>query len=136
MPFMQWSDKLSVSVAILDNDHKRLIELINELHDAMLAGRGKEALSKILDGLIAYTIEHFRREEGMLVNAEYPDLSAHRKEHEKLTQQVRDIQKKYLEGKSLMISMEVMTFLKDWLANHIQGTDKKYSVHLNGKGMR
>ncbi|MBP2290441.1 bacteriohemerythrin [Azospirillum rugosum] len=136
MPLMEWNDKLSVGVTQFDNEHKKLVAMVNELFDAVQAGRGKDALGKILDGLIAYTKTHFANEERYFQQLGYPDLAAHKAEHDALARQVLDVQQKYHSGATATLSMEVMNFLKNWLVKHIQGTDKKYGPFLNGKGIK
>jgi hemerythrin len=108
--------------------------MVNELHDAMKVGKGKEVLEKILAGLIQYTVTHFSNEERLMKLHNYPGYEQHKKEHNLLTMQVSDVQKKYREG-SAVLSQSVMTFLKEWLQTHIQGTDKNYSAFLNSKGV-
>jgi hemerythrin len=136
MPLMTWNDKMSVGIAAFDNEHKKLVGLLNELFDAVQSGKGKDALGKILDALIDYTKSHFANEERYLTQHAYPELAKHKKEHEDLAKQVLDVQKKYHAGATATLSMEVMNFLKNWLINHIQGTDKKYTPFLNAKGIR
>ena len=136
MPLMAWNDKLSVGVAVIDADHKKLVGMVNELYDAMQAGHGKEALGKILDGLISYTGMHFAREEKFFAETAYPESVAHKKEHDDLVKQVLDVQAKYKAGGTGTLSLEVMNFLKNWLVKHIQGSDKKYAPHLNAKGIK
>jgi hemerythrin-like metal-binding protein len=135
MPLMTWTDKMSVGVKVLDDDHKRLMALINDLHDGLKAGHGKEALGKILDGLVNYTKSHFAREEQFFSKTGYPNSHTHKKEHDDLTHQVLDVQAKYKSGDVATLSMDVMDFLKTWLTNHIQGSDQKYSTHLNAHGV-
>jgi hemerythrin-like metal-binding protein len=96
----------------------------------MKEGKAKNILEFILDDLISYTKEHFRTEERMMLNANFPGLKEHCKEHEKLTEKVIDFQKSFIEGKAL-ITMDLMNFLKNWLINHIEGTDKKYKDKLS-----
>lgn len=136
MPLMAWNDKLSVGVDVIDQDHKKLVSLVNDLYDAIQAGKGKEKVGPVLDGLINYTKLHFAREEKFFVQTEYPDTAAHKKEHENLTKQVVDVQTKYKAGVTSTLSLEVMNFLKNWLINHIQGTDRKYTPHLHQKGIK
>jgi hemerythrin len=131
---MEWTERLSVGVTRFDDEHKKLVSLINALFDAVQAGQGREALGNTLDELITYTKTHFVNEESTLKRLGYPDLEAHHKEHEALTRQVIDIQHKYHAGASAMLSMEVMAFLKNWLVRHIQGTDQKYGRFLNDAG--
>ncbi len=135
MPLMMWNDKMSVGIPRIDEEHKKLVAMLNELYDSVQAGHGKEALGKILDGLIAYTAGHFKHEEKLFAETGYPDAPAHKKEHDDLTKQVLDVQQKYKAGVTGTLSLEVMNFLKNWLVNHIQGSDKKYAPHLNSKGI-
>ncbi len=136
MPLMEWNEKMSVGVKQFDDEHKKLVAMVNELFDAVQAGKGKESLGKILDNLIAYTKSHFANEERYFAQHGYPDQDAHKKEHEALAKQVADVQQKYHSGATATLSMEVMNFLKNWLVKHIQGTDKKYGPFLNAKGVK
>ncbi|MEI8393548.1 MAG: bacteriohemerythrin [Rhodospirillaceae bacterium] len=136
MSLMSWNEKMSVGVVAFDTEHKKLVEMLNQLFDAVQAGKGRDVLGEILDKLIEYTKSHFAYEERIMGQNAYPDLEAHKKEHEELTRKVIDIQKKYHSGATVTLSMEVLTFLKDWLLKHIQGTDKKYTPYLNAKGIR
>ena len=135
MPLMTWTDKLSVGVGVLDEDHKRLVGMVNALYDAMQAGHGKVSLGRILDELVQYTKVHFAREEKLFAQTVYPAAAAHKWEHDALTSQVLDVQQKYATGATAALSIDVLHFLKKWLLNHIQGTDQKYRPHLNGKGI-
>ncbi len=136
MSLMEWTESMSVGVTQFDDEHKKLIVLINDLFDAVQAGRGRQALGSVLDELVDYTKTHFSHEEHNLKKFNYPDFAAHKKEHDVLTKQVIDIQRKYHGGATAMLSMEVMSFLKSWLINHIQGTDSRYTAFLNEKGLR
>jgi hemerythrin len=135
MPLMTWTPKLSVGVAVLDEDHKKLVGMVNELYDAMQAGHGKESLGPILDRLVDYTKVHFAREEKLFGQTGYPEAVPHKQQHDALTRQVLDVQRKYAAGAAATVSLEVMHFLRDWLIKHIQGTDQKYRSHLNAKGI-
>jgi hemerythrin len=127
---MQWNDRLSVGVARIDADHKHLVDLVNELDDALRAGKAKDALGKTLDGLITYTATHFGREEAEMKRFKYPGAPAHLKEHAALVKQVLEVQAKYRAGSGTVLTMEVMAFLRDWLLKHIQGTDKALGAFL------
>lgn len=135
MPLMSWSDKLSVGVQQLDDDHKKLVSMLNELHDGLLAGHGKESLGHVLDGLVAYTKTHFAHEEALFAKTHYPMAAWHKKEHDDLTKTVLDVQARFKGSANLTLTLDVMKFLKDWLFNHIQGSDKKYAPHLHTQGV-
>jgi hemerythrin len=136
MPLMQWNDKLSTGVATVDADHKKLVAMVNELYDGVVAGHGKDVVGKVLDGLISYTAEHFAREERYFAQSNYPDAVAHKKEHADLVKQVLEVQAKFKAGATSSLSLEVMNFLKTWLVKHIQGSDKKFGPHLVQHGIK
>ncbi|MDQ0393473.1 methyl-accepting chemotaxis protein [Labrys monachus] len=133
---MTWSDGLSVGVTALDTEHQRLIEMVNQLWDGMQSGAGNAAVGQVLDGLIAYTASHFKHEEELFAKTGYPATAGHKQEHDELTRQVLDVQAKYKSGVYSVLSLEVLTFLKKWLVNHIQGSDQRYGSHLNAMGIR
>ena len=133
MALMDWNDRLSVGVEMIDSDHKHLVSLVNELHDAVRAARGKEVLGHVLDGLITYTKTHFAREEAEMAKFKYPQAADHIKEHTTLAKQVIDVQAKYKAGNTAVLSMEVMAFLRDWLLKHIQGSDKALGTFLTAQ---
>ena len=135
MPLMTWTEKLSVGVRVLDDDHKRLVAMVNELYEAMQAGHGKETLGRILNDLVNYTKVHFAREEKLFAQTGYSASGPHKREHDTLTGQALDVQRKYAAGANAALSIEVLHFLKDWLINHIQGSDQKYRSHLNARGI-
>ena len=131
MELIKWSEKYSVNNFLLDSQHKKLIAIINELHTAMKVARVNEIMQTIFDVLIWYTKEHFRTEEQIMLKFNYPGFNEHKEEHERLTEQVLKLQKNYKDGETL-ITMETMNFLKSWLINHIEGTDKKYKDKIIG----
>ena len=134
MAFLTWTKAFSVGIGKMDEQHQILFGKINDLHDAMMHGKGQEATGTILAGVAQYTVSHFAAEEALMELHHYPDLPAHREEHKKLIAQVTDLQAKFKAG-TASLSMEVMTFLQNWLNHHINGSDKKYGVYLNGKGV-
>lgn len=135
MAVFTWKEEYSVNIREIDDQHKVLVGMVNELHEAMAKGKGKEVLGKILARLIDYTAKHFAVEEKMMLQHEYPEYQDHKAKHDKMAGKVLALQKEYQQGK-LQLSIEVSTFLQDWLNKHILGTDKKYSPFLNAKGVQ
>jgi hemerythrin-like metal-binding protein len=129
-----WNDTLSVKIGVIDMQHKNLVAIVNEMHQAMVAGHGKQELGKILSSLVKYTQEHFKTEENFMESRQYPDYVSHKSEHEKLTQTVLDFQSKF-QRNEVGLTIEVMDFLKSWLGKHIMGSDKKYAPFLHSKGV-
>lgn len=134
MSLMAWEDRLSVNIKAFDDQHKKLIDLINKLYDGMKAGKGNDVLEGILSELVSYTVTHFSNEQSLFQKHGYPEFVQHKKEHDDLTKKAIELRDNLKSGKSV-ISVEVMSFLKDWLNKHILGTDKKYTAFLNGKGV-
>jgi len=134
MALMTWSNDLSVNVTQIDEQHKKLVGMLNDLHDAMKQGKGSDTSGKVLSGLVEYVASHFATEEKLMKEHAYPEYLKHKLEHDSLTKQALDLQKQFHEGKPVL-TVELMKFLKDWLSNHILGTDKKYGPYLNSKGI-
>ncbi len=134
MAFMEWKETYSVNVQEIDGEHKKLIGMINELHEAMKVGKGKTIISSILKKMIDYATTHFGTEEKYMRVFDFPGFAEHKSEHDAFTGKVIDFQKQYNRG-SAVLTFEVMDFLHNWLVTHIQGTDKKYSSFFNMKGL-
>lgn len=126
MALLQWTDNLKVNVREFDEQHQKLVGMINDLHDAMAAGKGKEAMQPLLRNLVSYTMTHFRAEEQCMQKYQYPEYAQHKQQHEALTSKVADLRQRFEAGQ-LSITIETMNFLTDWLKKHIMGTDKRYS---------
>lgn len=134
MPIITWTPSISVSVAEFDAQHKKLIDYINELFDAMKVGKANDVVGKILANLITYTKLHFANEEKNMVKFSYPEYAQHKAEHDALTSKVIEFQDKFNRGQ-VTVSIELMNFLKEWLTKHITGTDKKYGPFFNQNGL-
>lgn len=132
---IKWNDNYSVKVDRFDEEHKKLIKIINKLNSAMLEGRGKKILTEIVEELIEYTATHFKNEEDYFKKYNYPEYQEHKKIHDNLIEKVLKIQEKIEEGNET-ISIEVIDFLKDWLIKHIMGIDKKYSNFFKSKNIK
>lgn len=135
MAFFDWKDDYSVGITKIDEQHKKLVGFLNELYDAMKAGKGKDTLDKVLVGLVEYTKTHFATEESLMRLHKYPDYDAHKEKHDKLTAYVLDLKTKFDAGQ-ISNPIQITNFLKDWLGKHILGTDKMYGPFFNGKGVR
>jgi hemerythrin len=134
MSFITWKDSMSVNVKEIDDQHKKLISLINELHEWIRAGEKKDILGDMLEELINYTKYHFSAEERRMKQFSYIGYVEHKHEHDDFTDKVMSLKEKYDKGQGAL-SEEVSSFLKDWLTNHILGTDKKYTPFFNSKGL-
>jgi hemerythrin len=135
MALFTWNDSYSVKVAMCDQQHQKLFEIINNLADAMRTGKGNDVVGKTVGELLQYTRTHFQQEEALMKKANYPQLAVHQELHKKFVDDVEGLVKDAKEGKAAN-SIQVLNLLRDWLMNHIQKTDKSYSECLNGAGIR
>jgi len=134
MAYIEWNDSYSVGVKEMDDQHKKLVAMVNQLHDAMKAGQASKEAPAILKSLVDYTHYHFEAEEKMLDKATYPGYLNQQKLHKALIAQVVQYQAD-LGTKSLTIGVKLSEFLKDWLMTHISVEDKKYGKFMNDKGV-
>ena len=130
MALMTWNESYSVKVPELDDQHKQLFILINELHEAMKAGQARSMMAKVLDRLIQYTRLHFSEEEEMLASVSYAEFVSHVAQHRGFTERVEKFAREFRVG-NVIITIEVMNFLQDWLVNHIMKVDRKYVPELS-----
>jgi len=127
--YFSLTEDLKVGNSFIDQDHQKLVDLVNQLHTAMAAGHGKDVLGKILAELIRYTREHFKREEEHMQRIAYPGYAAHKQEHDTLIREVVELQNKFNAGNG-MLSVQVSTFLRNWLVNHIMKVDKDLATAI------
>lgn len=133
MPLIEWTDDMSVGIGEFDSHHKRLIQLLNKMHETHAVGDDQSVIGDVLTELLNYTLYHFFAEEEALLQSGYPDYEQHRHEHLVLTEKTLDFIQLVHSNKTV-IGQEVIDFLKDWLKHHILGTDKKYTSALQAKG--
>lgn len=135
MALIDWDDSLSVKVERIDQEHQKLLAMINNLNEAMKNGRGRAVIGDIVRELSYYAREHFRTEEMFFDMHAYPDAARHRAEHAAFVEQVRDFEEGYVAAR-LSLSVEVMNFLSGWVKNHIRGSDLRYSQFFIDHGVR
>jgi len=129
MALIEWSDALSVGFSEIDKDHQKLVKIVNEFNDAISQQNDREELEETLEELIEYTSWHFRHEERLMQENGYEGMEEHQQIHRDLAGKAVEIQKKYEAGDDSVLEV-LMPFLKDWLTNHIQVTDKALGTFL------
>ncbi len=112
----------------------RLFDIMNQLGDAMRMGKGQDVVNQVVTELLDYTNTHFQDEEALLQKANYPQLEAHREMHRIFVKKVQSLQSQAQMGKRVNAA-QLLSLIRDWLVNHIQKTDKRYSAHLNAAGI-
>jgi len=133
-PYIEWKDEYSVGIDSIDQQHRKLINLINQLSTAVDYSTGEEFEREALAELVEYTKTHFVYEEGLMEDNGYPDFEAHRAQHRAMIAEVGIVLTEYEKDHDKAMSHAV-DYLKEWLINHINGTDKQYSSFLIGKGV-
>lgn len=131
---ISWTGDLSVGVQEIDEQHKELVGLLNDLHQAVTDHHGSAACSNILRSLAEYTRIHFAVEESLMRILAYPDFDRHKGEHDALTAQVVQLQSKLASGQAA-ITFELLHFLKVWLTKHIQESDRRYGAYFLERGI-
>ena len=132
---LEWDASFSVGVEKYDNDHKILFGMINDLADAMQLKKSREAVGRVLSGLVEYTTSHFADEERSFSQTQYPEEASHKALHNTLLDQVAELIGRFNAGEPL-IAQDVINFLHEWLFNHIKDADKRYTTHLNRNGIK
>lgn len=135
MALIEWDNSFSVGVSCFDEDHKRLINMLNSLHDAMKIGKGKETLTTILEGLVEYAKQHLAAEEKLMVQYSYPEYAVHKELHDEFMSKINNYKRDLASGGTI-ISSKIVTLLKDWLSDHILLADKRYETFFANKLMK
>lgn len=123
MAYMEWTQDLESGIPVIDAQHKRIVDYINELSTACQTGNDKET-QNVIEGLLDYTITHFQFEEDLQEKAGYPFLKAHRRIHEIFMKKVATIRERSAKGED--IAYELLDLLNGWLASHIKSEDRDY----------
>jgi methyl-accepting chemotaxis protein/hemerythrin len=132
--YMPWSKELELGVSLIDDQHKQLIKLINELYNGIQDNKGKVILEKILDDLVQYTVYHFDTEEDIFRKYGYSGEKEHVQIHENLKATVSELKQKVQSGEAV-IGFNVISFLENWIKNHILIEDRKYVNLFKSKGI-
>ncbi len=133
--YLEWKDEYCVGIDSIDQQHRKLVNLINQLQTAIDYSTGEEFEREALNELVDYTKTHFTYEEGLLKDNDYPGYEPHKLQHEKMFKKVEEVLAEYEQDQETAMSNAV-EYLKDWLISHINGTDKQYSSYLIGKGVK
>lgn len=124
-----WTNNLSTGHPKIDDDHRKLFEMINAFQDALEQQRGKELTERVLNNLVTYYRIHFQREEAAMQHVGYPDYVEHKLEHEKFIAEVDLLVQNFKKGATIN-PVYVGRMLSDWLRNHIVHTDTKMALLL------
>jgi len=137
---LMWTDHLSCGVEDFDDDHKRLIRMINELHGVILDVNAKgmiaeEEIEIAVHRLQNYFEYHCLQEEKVMAETSYLGLNEHKREHVIFFDTVAEMSTRFRGSADPKDAVELMQFMYDWLTNHIYATDKKFASHLHSQGI-
>ena len=127
MSYMVWDSTFDVGVPVIDSQHRRIVDYINQLHRAT-EGRDKAAVVDVLEQLVEYTVAHFGFEEAMQEQGGYPHREAHKKSHESFARKIHGYQERCESGED--VADKLLEELRQWLINHIQKEDADFAPYL------
>lgn len=135
MEIIKWRDTFETGIEQMDEQHRRLIHLINQLYDILKTKAGYDAIDAILQEMADYAEHHLRDEEQLLAEHGYPGLEQHRQVHQSYFSRMDELLEAMNRDRQTA-TQQVYVFLRQWWINHIVEEDKRYGEYLRGKGVR
>ena len=134
---IKWEDKYSVNISMLDEEHKKIIDTINALTVAQQQNYTLDKVAEIINDIITYKKEHFKSEENYMIKFKYPEYQSHKEEHVKFLERItfyhnRLILNDYIVENNIF---DILKYFKQWITEHIQTVDKKYTHCFNNNGL-
>ena len=136
MALFNWGDEYSVNVLAMDNHHKKLFDIMNQMHEAMKAAADEDQLTKYITELVDYTVYHFGEEERMLEQVNYSGIDSQKRSHVAFVDKIKEFQTQANNGMAIFAVPKVSRLGIDWLKEHIVVMDTKYSDEANAGGFR
>ncbi len=133
MANIEWNDNLSVGIGRIDEQHLKLIEILQEIEESIRSGRDGDMIEDTIVNLFNYARIHFSAEEQLLRQHKYPEEKLHELEHSKFISKAFEFRENF-DAKRPGVNLELVRFLSDWILSHIQVTDQRYSKHLSKHG--
>lgn len=130
----RWTQTYSVHIAMLDEQHRILVDTVGELDEALSRGDGNAVVEAVLQKLVIYAGEHFAAEESLMAEYDFPGLPSHCAKHREFRERIGDFLEGLKAGKRC-VSVSVLLFLDQWLKEHLLKTDRQYSAFLNARGV-
>ena len=135
MPKVEWSDGLSINIATFDEEHKKLVEMLSKLYDALALGKSQKVMPAILTELVNYTKTHFKNEEEHFQKNNYPGAVEHKKHHDDFIKRLNDVLEQH-KNCDITLGIPVYNMLLSWLQTHIQKIDKAYAEFHNNLNVK
>lgn len=125
MSLIEWRKEFETGIADVDHEHRELVDLINELHEAVRVDADRDTISNFLGEVFARISAHFALEETVMRKHRYDEYEAHKAEHEKLLDEIRDIMDAHEESGSADYQSTLSTTIRDWFVNHFKNKDAR-----------
>ena len=133
---IEWTEDLLIGDALIDEQHKQLIEHLNNLTRAITHQLGPERVAETLGFLMDYTDTHFASEEEHMAEQAYPGLEVQKELHAKFRDILDDMERDFREeGATPELAEAIDTLLANWLLKHIRGVDAEFGAFLKSKGV-
>jgi hemerythrin len=135
MAFIDWDETFSVGVASIDEQHKRMVDIVIALYNSIIPGMSDATFAGLFDSLVDCAETHFKHEESFFERTDYSRAEQHRQKHNALKEQIAFWREDVINRGDPEKSRTMMEFLKSWLVDHVKDEDKKLGAHLNAKGI-
>lgn len=135
MTGIEWNERYSVGIQSIDDQHKEIFRLLDQLLQALKLGKAPQMLLRTITELEVYATSHFYKEEFFFREFNFPDSASHVREHEHFLKKINSLKGDAREGK-LQSSLDLLYFLNGWIAHHILIVDIQYSDHFQQNGLR
>jgi len=131
---LTWHDDLELGVPFMDQDHRRILELVHALFEVLINRSDETVVNSSVVELVNYTCAHFEREERRMIEAGYPEYAQHKAEHTKLTEEISKIIALVQQENSPTISEPLLNFMAEWVILHTKGADRRFARYLKSTG--
>jgi hemerythrin len=132
LSLIEWNDAFSVGIQKIDEQHKKFFSITNLLFDSMRGAQDREVIGSVLKELQQYVVYHFKAEESLMKMYNYPNMNAHKQEHDGAIHTVNKLVLDYERGVQT-VDIELLKFLSDWIQSHILQVDRKYIPYVREK---
>jgi hemerythrin len=126
-------DKYNLYVSLISEDHKKLIGTIDKAIAAKQHKKSPEEMKEILHDIIRYAIKHFATEEIYMIEFKYPEYQYHKESHMDFSIKALSYHNRIINS-DYQTANQMLGYLKQWLINHFQETDRKYTEYFSRNG--
>jgi hemerythrin len=126
MTLIEWRKEFETGIPDVDHEHRELVDLINGLHEHIASGADPVRVTEFLGEVFARIAAHFALEESIMRKHTYDEYEAHKAEHERLLDEIRDI----MDGATTEYANSLSTVVRDWFVNHFKSKDARLHKEL------